>query len=261
MINGVEPNTQKFIVVDVSDRQPVGVEPDEISAELKPGMIPALDSRQHLPNCLIPGVYGRQVHPPEPWSERTNHATENVAVRNLQNCDVARFHLNAYDRRCSRRLGANRSPGCRIPQEQQHGAVHVRFRNSTAILAGSRGDQVLALPSGGPFPTARVQHAKACRRAGTSTTLDAPPRLGRCRALSVKYACGFSRSPCMDKEGRALPSHCPACEIALTDSTHVAPISEVAHVNYHRCPKCGHVWTTTKDNRIILSHVTSKKPR
>ena len=34
-------------------------------------------------------------------------------------------------------------------------------------------------------------------------------------------------------------------------------VSQDAVVNYHRCRVCGHVWTTTKDDAIILKHVTT----
>jgi Zn-finger nucleic acid-binding protein len=50
------------------------------------------------------------------------------------------------------------------------------------------------------------------------------------------------------------PTHCPACQ------SQAAPelISDIkgAHVDYHHCPDCHHVWTTTKDGQRIVKHVT-----
>jgi hypothetical protein len=32
--------------------------------------------------------------------------------------------------------------------------------------------------------------------------------------------------------------------------------SEFAQVNYYRCDRCGHVWTTSKDDPAKITHVT-----
>ena len=32
--------------------------------------------------------------------------------------------------------------------------------------------------------------------------------------------------------------------------------SKKAAVNYYRCEHCGHVWTTEKDGRTIVKHIT-----
>ena len=52
-----------------------------------------------------------------------------------------------------------------------------------------------------------------------------------------------------------MPSQpCPACDTAtarlLQDS------SKLAWVNYYRCERCGHTWTTDKTTGVILNHVT-----
>ncbi len=47
---------------------------------------------------------------------------------------------------------------------------------------------------------------------------------------------------------------CPSCGVETPRK--LDAVSDHAHVNYYRCPACGHVWTTTKDGAVILSHVT-----
>jgi hypothetical protein len=48
---------------------------------------------------------------------------------------------------------------------------------------------------------------------------------------------------------------CPACQ--SSQPSRLDDLSKGADVNYHRCPNCGHVWTTTKDDSVILRHVTT----
>ena len=49
-------------------------------------------------------------------------------------------------------------------------------------------------------------------------------------------------------------NHCPAC----ASHAHPEHISDIkgSYVNYHHCPDCHHVWTTTKDGERIVQHVT-----
>jgi transposase-like protein len=47
---------------------------------------------------------------------------------------------------------------------------------------------------------------------------------------------------------------CPHCS-ADTPRLVEAP-SQVASVNYYRCPQCGHVWTVAKDGSGKSEHIT-----
>lgn len=47
---------------------------------------------------------------------------------------------------------------------------------------------------------------------------------------------------------------CPSCKSA---GAQLLDMSSDSLVNFYRCPECAHVWTMTKDNVIILRHVTS----
>ena len=47
---------------------------------------------------------------------------------------------------------------------------------------------------------------------------------------------------------------CPACHGPTTRRLDGA--SEDAYVNYYRCERCGHVWTTSKDDGSIVHHIT-----
>jgi hypothetical protein len=51
---------------------------------------------------------------------------------------------------------------------------------------------------------------------------------------------------------------CPNCH--ATVARELKPPSDFAHVNYYRCERCGHVWTTTKDGARIVHHVTPLDP-
>ena len=51
------------------------------------------------------------------------------------------------------------------------------------------------------------------------------------------------------------PTRCPACP-SHAPPVFLAVTSSDAFVNYHRCPDCGHVWSTTKDDGAFLKHVT-----
>ena len=57
----------------------------------------------------------------------------------------------------------------------------------------------------------------------------------------------------MDAQPHVLPS-CPACDLAKT--LFLEGPSTDAHVYYFRCPRCGHVWTTDRDNAGFIRHVT-----
>jgi hypothetical protein len=37
--------------------------------------------------------------------------------------------------------------------------------------------------------------------------------------------------------------HCPHCHVA---ATFLKSVSQIAYVDYYRCPECGHFWTTQK---------------
>ena len=52
---------------------------------------------------------------------------------------------------------------------------------------------------------------------------------------------------------RVLP--CPSCK--WTPPKLLSDLSQDARVNYYRCPECGHVWTTDKNDTVILRHVTT----
>ena len=47
---------------------------------------------------------------------------------------------------------------------------------------------------------------------------------------------------------------CPAC--ARPTTRHLDFTSQYAHVNYYQCHGCGHIWTTSKKDGSIVSHVT-----
>ena len=53
-----------------------------------------------------------------------------------------------------------------------------------------------------------------------------------------------------------------ACPVCLVPTPRLLEASsEIAHVNYYRCPKCAHVWTVAKDDPTRLTHITPLPPR
>jgi uncharacterized Zn finger protein len=50
---------------------------------------------------------------------------------------------------------------------------------------------------------------------------------------------------------------CPNCG---ADTKRRLDFSDEQRVNYYRCPACGHVWTTAKDDSGPIYHVTPLKP-
>jgi hypothetical protein len=49
---------------------------------------------------------------------------------------------------------------------------------------------------------------------------------------------------------------CPACGKALP--SRLDGVSSTAYVDYYRCDRCTHVWTTRKSSSDVFSHVTLK---
>jgi uncharacterized Zn finger protein len=52
-----------------------------------------------------------------------------------------------------------------------------------------------------------------------------------------------------------MASSCPSCHSSAPNL--LADLSKDADVNYYRCSACGHVWTTTKGDGVIVRHVTT----
>jgi hypothetical protein len=50
---------------------------------------------------------------------------------------------------------------------------------------------------------------------------------------------------------------CPACGQSVSGP--LSNSSRDAVVDYYRCDRCAHVWTTTKDGLSIVKHVTPLK--
>ena len=46
---------------------------------------------------------------------------------------------------------------------------------------------------------------------------------------------------------------CPNCQKAISE---LLKMSIAAHVDYHSCLTCGHIWTTLKGSAEIVGHVT-----
>ena len=51
---------------------------------------------------------------------------------------------------------------------------------------------------------------------------------------------------------------CPAC--ARLTTRHLDFTSQYAHVNYYQCEGCKHIWTTSKKDGALLTHVTPLPP-
>jgi len=83
-----------------------------------------------------------------------------------------------------------------------------------------------------------LQVVRATRTGGNCTIADRPQAAYQ-RKLSV-----------------SMPIRtCPACN--CPKPRFLAECSEDALVNYYRCSTCGHVWATTKDDTVIVRHVTT----
>ena len=56
------------------------------------------------------------------------------------------------------------------------------------------------------------------------------------------------------------PASCPVCHALTLRKLDAA--TEFATVNYYRCAKCGHLWTTDKKDSGKITHITElpKKP-
>ena len=50
-------------------------------------------------------------------------------------------------------------------------------------------------------------------------------------------------------------TRCPSCPSQIKPKS-LDYLSEGAKVNYYRCMDCHHIWTTSKDGRVIHRHVT-----
>jgi hypothetical protein len=50
-------------------------------------------------------------------------------------------------------------------------------------------------------------------------------------------------------------NRCPACP-STVQPTFLVLVSQDAVVDYYRCPRCGHVWSTEKGKETFSKHVT-----
>jgi len=53
-------------------------------------------------------------------------------------------------------------------------------------------------------------------------------------------------------------NHCPACP-SSKQPTFLIAVSKDSWVDYYRCPRCGHVWSTEKGEETFRTHVTAPR--
>ena len=64
---------------------------------------------------------------------------------------------------------------------------------------------------------------------------------------------------CLEYRRRLMPVQpCPAC--SKPTPRRLDHTSEYAHVNYYRCEGCSHIWTTSKKDGSLVTHVTPLAP-
>ena len=86
-------------------------------------------------------------------------------------------------------------------------------------------------------------------------------RLRVVRAIAAKWAdrphSGLSE-PDMLRPDSPQQASCPQC--LKNTATKLRGISRDAYVDYYRCDRCGHVWTTEKGSDRPVSDITDARP-